>query len=95
MLRFLVDEDLDNRIVRGLLRRQPDLDMVRVQDTHLGGEEDETILEAAYREGRVLLTHDASTMTDFAYRRVREGKSFAGIVEVPQWLASGRPSKIF
>jgi predicted nuclease of predicted toxin-antitoxin system len=85
MLRLLVDEDFDNRIMRGLSRRQPDLDMVRVQDTQMMSEEDETILEWAFQEGRVLLTHDASTMTDFAYQRLREGKTFAGIVEVPQW----------
>jgi hypothetical protein len=32
MLRFAVDEDFDNRIVRGLLRLLPTLDVVRVQD---------------------------------------------------------------
>lgn len=89
MLRFLVDEDFDNRILRGLLRRQPDLDIVRVQDTHLSGEDDETILDWTFQEGRILLTHDASTMTDFAYQRMREGKSVLGIVEVPQWLGIG------
>ena len=31
-LRFLMDEDFDNDIVRGLLRRLPTLDIVRVQD---------------------------------------------------------------
>ena len=31
-MKFLADENLDNNILRGLLRRQPDLDIVRVQD---------------------------------------------------------------
>ena len=34
-LRFLVDEDFDNDIVRGLLRRLPILDVVRAQDVGL------------------------------------------------------------
>jgi hypothetical protein len=35
MLKFLVDENFDNAIVRGLIRRQPDIDLIRVQDTEL------------------------------------------------------------
>ena len=40
MLRFAVDEDFDNRIVRGLLRLRPTLDLVRVQDAGLLGKRD-------------------------------------------------------
>ena len=31
-MKFAVDEDFNNRILRGVLRRQPRLDIVRVQD---------------------------------------------------------------
>jgi hypothetical protein len=31
-LRLLLDEDFNNDILRGLLRRKPDLDIMRVQD---------------------------------------------------------------
>ena len=37
MLRFAVDEDFDNRILRSLLRRLPSLDIVRIQDEGLLG----------------------------------------------------------
>jgi hypothetical protein len=37
MLRFLADEDFDNDIVRGMLRRLPTMDIVRVQDVGLSG----------------------------------------------------------
>lgn len=30
-MKFLADENFDNTIIRGLLRRQPDIDIVRVQ----------------------------------------------------------------
>ena len=37
MIRFLADEDLNGRIVRGLLLRSHDLDLVRVQDVGTTG----------------------------------------------------------
>jgi predicted nuclease of predicted toxin-antitoxin system len=82
MLKFLVDENFDNTIVRGLFRRNPTLDMVRVQDVGLSGKDDPTILEWAAQEGRVLLTHDVATITRYAYDRVREGQPMPGVVEV-------------
>ena len=45
MLRLLADENFNNDIVRGLLRRRPDLDVVRVQDVGLSGAEDPSVLE--------------------------------------------------
>jgi hypothetical protein len=90
MIRFVIDEDFDNRILRGLLRRRADLDIVRVQDTHVTGRTDPDVLEWSFQERRVLLTHDVSTMTKHAYERMRTGRSIAGIVEVPQSLAIGK-----
>jgi hypothetical protein len=37
LLRLAADENFNNDIVRGLLRRKPDLDIVRVQDVGLSG----------------------------------------------------------
>jgi hypothetical protein len=37
-MKFLADENLDNNILRGILRRKPDLDLVRVQDVGLFGQ---------------------------------------------------------
>lgn len=44
MLRFAADENLNNDIIRGLLRRRPDLDIVRLQDTEIAGAADPTVL---------------------------------------------------
>jgi hypothetical protein len=71
MLRFAADEDFNNDIVRGLRRRRPDLDIVRVQEAGLSGAVDPDVLEWAARQGRVLLTHDVSMMTRYAHERVR------------------------
>ena len=67
MLLLAADENFNNDIVRGLLRRKPDLDIVRVQDAGLSGADDPTVLEWAAQERRVLLTHDVSTITHHAY----------------------------
>ena len=82
MLRFLADENFNNDIVRGVRRRNPAVDLVRVQDEGLSGADDPTILEWAAQAGRVVLTHDVSTMTRYAYDRVREGKPMPGVFEV-------------
>jgi hypothetical protein len=82
MLLLIADENFNNDIVRGLLRRNPNLDIVRVQDVGLRGEEDPVILEWAANEGRVVLTHDAATMASFAYERVKAGLSMPGVIEV-------------
>jgi hypothetical protein len=90
MIKLVADEDFDNRILRGLLRRQSDLDVVRIQDTSLVGADDAAILEWAFQEGRVLLTHDVSTMTKYAYERMQTGQQVAGIIEVPQSIPIGQ-----
>ena len=82
MLRFVADENFNNNIIRGLLRRKPNLDIVSIQDVGLSGADDPTLLEWAAQEGRVLLTHDVSTITRYAYERVRRGKPMPGAFEV-------------
>jgi hypothetical protein len=90
MLRLAADENLNNSIVRGLLRRQPELDIVRIQDVGLSGADDPTVLEWAAQEGRVLLTHDVSTITKYAYERVRAGQPMPGVFEVGRDVPIGR-----
>lgn len=87
MLALAADENFNNDIVRGLRRRAPDLDIVRVQDVGLSGATDPVVLEWAAGEGRVLFTHDVSTVTRYAYDRVREGKSMPGVFEVSRDVA--------
>ena len=70
-----------------MLRRKPDLDVVRVQDEGLRTADDPTILEWAAQAGRILLTHDVNTMTDHAYARVTQGLPMPGIFVVPQELS--------
>jgi uncharacterized protein DUF5615 len=84
------DENFNNDILRGLLRRVSDLDIVRIQDTVIAGSDDSTVIEWAAQEGRILLTHDVKTITRFAYERVEQGLSMPDVVEVRATLGIGQ-----
>jgi hypothetical protein len=90
MLRFAADENFNNDILDGMLARERNLDIVRIQDTEMYTRSDEQVLEWCAIENRLLLTHDASTMTHYAYERVRQGKSMPGVIEVGDEIALGQ-----
>ena len=73
MLTFAADENFNNDVLRGVLRLNPNIDIIRVQDAQLKGADDPTVLAWAAEQNRVLLTHDAKTMTKYAYERVTAG----------------------
>lgn len=79
MLRLLADENFNGDVVRGLLLRQSELDIIRVQDVGLAGTDDRDILAWAAENRRIVLTHDRATMPDYAYRRVIAGQAMAGV----------------
>ncbi len=78
-IRLLADENFNGAIIRGLLRRNPEVDVVRVQDVGLSGSDDLTVLEWAAHEGRVVLTHDQKTVPKHAYERVEAGSPMPGV----------------
>jgi predicted nuclease of predicted toxin-antitoxin system len=88
MIRLLVDESFNNDIVRGVLRRLPDLDIVRAQDEGLSGMDDAAVLAYAASEGRIVLTHDVRTLTAAAWDRVRAGQPMPGVFAVAQDVAT-------
>ncbi len=89
MVPLAVDENVDGRVLRGLLRRSPRLDVVRVQDIGLDATDDREILAWAAAEGRLLLSHDVQTMTRFAADRLAAGERMAGLVLLPQVRSVG------
>jgi predicted nuclease of predicted toxin-antitoxin system len=79
-MRFLADEDFNGDIIRGVLRKEPTLDIVRVQDTEIYQSDDRTVLEYAAQEDRILLTHDGKTMPGFVSERILAGKTMPGVI---------------
>ncbi len=90
MLKLVSDENFNADILRGLYRRRPDLDVVRVQDVGLSGTSDPDLLAWAAVEGRILLTHDRDTMPNFAYDRVRAGQPLPGVFLVSDLMPVGQ-----
>jgi len=90
MLRLLADENFNGDTVRGLLLRQPDLDILRVQDVGLSGAEDTDVLAWAAENDRIVLTHDRATMPGYAYARVAAGKVMAGVFILNDRFPVGR-----
>ncbi len=82
MLKLLIDENLDQRILRGLQLRVPGLSYTLVQETVLAGAQDAALLEWAAGNQHTLVTHDRKTMLKAVYQRMRSGQKTAGLVIV-------------
>jgi predicted nuclease of predicted toxin-antitoxin system len=89
-IRLLADENFRYAIFQGLRERAPNLDIIRVQDVGFANTDDPLILAWAAQENRIVLTHDANTMTDFAYERVRAGQGMSGVIEVSLKVPIGK-----
>jgi hypothetical protein len=79
VIRLLADENFNSDILRGLRRRIPSIDAPRIQDVGMRGADDEAVLEWAAGEGRLVLTHDVSTLLGFAWRRAASGRRHSGV----------------
>lgn len=83
MIRLAADENFKAQIIRGLIRRHQQIDIVRIQDVGLQGAADPEVLEWAANQGRILLSHDVVTLPDAAYSRVARGMLMPGVFLVP------------
>ena len=89
-MRLLADENFHGDILRGLLRVEPRLDIVRVQDTEIYQAADPAVLAWAAKEDRILITHDVKTMTKYSHDRVRAGLPLPGVIAVRDDVSIGQ-----
>jgi len=89
MLRLLIDENFDQRILRGLRFQLPHLDYLVVQETGLKGLKDPPLLAWAAAHQRILVTHDVNTIPKYAYQRLRAGEPMTGVIIILEDLAIG------
>lgn len=82
MLRLLVDQDLDQVILRGLLLRVPKLDVITAYQAGLGDASDPDLLAWAAEQRRIVLTHDRRTMPYHAAARLVTRENVAGVIIV-------------
>ena len=90
MVRFLADENFRIEIIRGVMRRDPSIDVIRIQDVNLARTPDPLVLERAAEMGRVLLTHDYGDMPYYIGERLRAGLPMPGAVQIPWTIPTGQ-----
>jgi predicted nuclease of predicted toxin-antitoxin system len=90
MLRLLIDENFDHNILRGLVRRVPQLDFLVVAQIGLAGAADIDLLRWAAQENRTIVTHDRKTMIPDAEQLLAQHEPMTGVILVPDQLPIGR-----
>ena len=84
-VRFQADADLHQMIVTALVRREPGVDFQTATAAGLAGLLDPQVLERAATEGRVLVSHDQSTMPQYFAEFIQHQQN-AELLIVPQHL---------
>lgn len=86
-MKWLADENFDNRILRGLRRDLPGFEISRAQDfPQVAGQDDLVLLQFATERGLVVVTHDVSTMIPAMQEVLRLVARCAPVVLVPHAL---------
>ena len=89
MLRLLIDENFNHRILRGLVLRLPQLDYLLVRQIGMSGYSDLELLKWAAPENRIIVTHDKKTMIPQAEHRLKIREPMAGLIFVPRKMKVG------
>ena len=87
-MRLLLDENFDNDLMRGLLARSPEFNIIRAQDV-IQGVSDSRVLQWAAEDERILLTHDMNSMPEHCQNRWDDGLSISGLIYVEQIIPIG------
>lgn len=82
-VRFQADADLNEDIVKGVLRREPKVDFRTATSAHLRGLSDLDVLTFAAEEGRILVSHDRKTMPR-TFGQFIQGKTSPGLFLISQ-----------
>ena|SRR5579884_2176014 len=86
--RFQADADFNHKIVVGLRRREPAIDILSAHEGGVVDIPDPEVLATAAELGRILVSHDRKTMPAY-FTRSRETRSSPGLIIVAQNLDIG------
>jgi hypothetical protein len=82
--RFLADHDFSEHILRGVERREPTIEIVRVREVACHERQDAEVLAYAATQQLITLSHDVNTMPAAAYSRMAAGQTMPGLLLVQQ-----------
>ena len=86
--RFLADADFNQKIILGLLRREPTIDFQTASQGDVIGRPDPEVLAIAARGNRILISHDRGTMPTH-FTRFTATQSSPGLILVSQEINIG------
>ena len=89
MLSLLADENVDPEIITQVRLHIPDVAFLHVRDVGLDQTLDTIIFQWAANNGRIVVTHDKSTMRKFAEERVDAGLPMPGLFVLHDELSPG------
>ncbi len=90
MRALAIDENVNRKIVRGLLKHASQIQIFRAQQFDLLGADDPQLLSWAADIDAVLLSHDLATIPFFAFQRVELHLPMPGVLLAPQTEPIGR-----
>ena len=68
--RFLADEDFRHSIVQATRRREPEVEITTILEAGLSSASDVEVLEYAWANQWLLISHDVNTMKSCAEQRI-------------------------
>jgi predicted nuclease of predicted toxin-antitoxin system len=78
--RFLADNDRNDAIVVGVLRREPAAEFARIRDLGMATRSDPEVLDFAAREHWIVVSHDVNTMREAAATGLVTGLPMSGLL---------------
>ena len=78
--RFLADNDLNDAIAVGVMRREPAAEFARLRGLGLETRSDSEVLDFAARENWIVVSHDVNTMSEAASTRLATGLPMNGLL---------------
>ncbi len=93
-VRFLADNDLNEAIVRGVVRCDPRVDFRSAHSAPLHGLDDSAVLALAAEDNRILVSHDFHTML-IHFREFTRAHRSPGVLRIAQDLPVGRAIDLF
>jgi hypothetical protein len=82
--RFLADEDLRRSIVQAVRRLEPAIEITSVFDEGLSGTSDVELLQVAWDQEWLVVSHDVNTMKSDAENRIATGGEIHGLFLIAQ-----------
>lgn len=87
-IQFQADADLNQSIVTGVIRRQPNVSFQTATEAALEGLKDLQVLALSAKQRRILVTHDRRTMPTEFSAFIADGQS-SGVLIVSRKIALG------